>query len=186
MATLLEKAERLRVDLGFEQGLSLVKLVDLACNQLGLTAEMEGKPLPIKLDACLAVLGGSAETISPEVIEATIVEAVAQMGTSVNPVSEQQQPKYRLESRHMTWQQHEDSARQLGCTLASITSEADWQQACQAAAGQTVWIGGMRHGSGNGSGPETWHWSNGKSWGFTRWCRGEPNNYQGREDRVQV
>ena len=56
----------------------------------------------------------------------------------------------------------------------------------RAAGGRTVWIGAVRHGRGNGPGAGHWHWSNGEPWTYTRWCQGEPNNYAGQENRVQM
>ena len=51
-----------------------------------------------------------------------------------------------------------------------------------------VWVGGIRKGCGNGTGPDHWKWSNGKKVrAYTNWRTGEPNNYsEYDENRVML
>ena len=69
--------------------------------------------------------------------------------------------------------------------------------------GAPVWLGGIRKGDryrgkplaiadrkpGDpgkvGPGAEDWYWSDGRPWTYTNWGPGEPNNWDGGENRVQ-
>ena len=93
--------------------------------------------------------------------------------------------RYTLARDQLTWEGHHEKARSLGMHLASITSNEENEQVRAISGGETVWIGAIRHGSGNGPDPEHWHWSDGRQWSFTNWADGEPNNYGGSENRVQ-
>ena len=85
-----------------------------------------------------------------------------------------------------TYDAHEKRARSMGCELASITSNQELIDAMKVSNNMTVWIGAIRHGSGNGPGNDNWKWSSGESWSFTNWGQGEPNNSGERENRVQM
>jgi len=85
-----------------------------------------------------------------------------------------------------TYDAHEKRARSMGYELASITSNQELIDAMKVSNNMTVWIGAIRHGSGNGPGNDNWKWSSGESWSFTNWAPGEPNNHAGRENRVQM
>ena len=74
----------------------------------------------------------------------------------------------------------------MGGNLASITSAEENEQVTRIANGNVVWIGGIRKGSGNGPGANHWYWSDGRPWTYTNWHPGEPNNYGGVENRVQL
>ena len=73
-----------------------------------------------------------------------------------------------------------------GGELASITSAEENEEVTRIANGNVVWIGGIRKGSGNGPGANHWYWSDGRPWTYTNWHPGEPNNYGGVENRVQL
>ena len=73
-----------------------------------------------------------------------------------------------------------------GGNLASITSAEENEEVTRIANGNVVWIGGIRKGSGNGPGANHWYWSDGRPWTYTNWHPGEPNNYGGVENRVQL
>ena len=86
----------------------------------------------------------------------------------------------------MTYAEHESAAREKNQVLAAITSAIENERVGQIAGNQSVYIGGIRLGSGNGPTAEHWRWSSGDDWSFTNWTAGEPNNCGGKEDRVQL
>ena len=93
---------------------------------------------------------------------------------------------YRFIPEEMTWNEHDHRAREMGGHLASITSAEENEQVTKISGGKTVWIGGIRKGTGNGPGADHWHWSDGQPWTYTNWHPGEPNNYGGGENRVHL
>ncbi len=86
----------------------------------------------------------------------------------------------------MNWDEHNERARSMGGHLASITSAEENDEVTRVAYGRSVWIGGMRKGTGNGPGAEHWLWADGRPWAYTNWGHGEPNNYGGGENRIQL
>ena len=94
---------------------------------------------------------------------------------------------YRYIPEKMTWNEHKKLAAIMGGDLACITDAHENEQVRRIANGEIVWIGGIRKGCGNGSGPDHWKWSNGKDWSYTNWRAGEPNNYtEHDENRVML
>ena len=93
---------------------------------------------------------------------------------------------YKLASEELSWNEHNDRALAMGGHLVSITSAEENELVARIAGGRTVWIGGMRKGSGNGPGAEHWCWCDGQPWIYANWARGEPNNYGGNENRIQL
>lgn len=98
--------------------------------------------------------------------------------------------RYELNMKRMTWYQHEAEARRRGGHLASITSRDELNKLRKYWGRRDVWwglwIGGRRKahtyrrdGSGN-----SWAWTDGSSWRFSNWNRGEPNNT--RENCLQL
>ena len=94
--------------------------------------------------------------------------------------------KYVFAREEGGWHWHDERARAMGGNLASITSAEENEQVTRIANGNVVWIGGIRKGSGNGPGANHWYWSDGRPWTYTNWHPGEPNNYGGVENRVQL
>ena len=94
--------------------------------------------------------------------------------------------RFRFIPDELTWYEHDAQARRMGGHLATITSSRENQDVRAVAGGRTVWIGGVRHGRGNGAGPDHWRWSNGERWIFVNWNVGEPNNSGGSENSVQM
>ena len=97
-----------------------------------------------------------------------------------------QQNQFYLVSESLTWQQHHECARAQGDHLASITSQEEMDEVVSLAAGNDIWIGGMRRTPNNGRGSEDWKWSDGRKWDYTHWADGEPNNWGGNENRVNL
>ena len=89
--SLVDKAETLRTQLGLEQG-PIIGIINQACSQLGLDAELEGMSLVDKASVCLTHLGGSATALmatADEVVgEAEVLPVVTlgDEGSAVPPV----------------------------------------------------------------------------------------------------
>jgi len=113
------------------------------------------------------------------------MESVSIQDESGEPVFNSDQ-KYVFAREEGGWHWHDERARAMGGNLASITSAEENEQVTRIANGNVVWIGGIRKGSGNGPGANHWYWSDGRPWTYTNWHPGEPNNYGGVENRVQL
>ena len=94
--------------------------------------------------------------------------------------------RYELAPEELSWNEHNDRAIAMGGHLVSITSAEENELVARIAGGRTVWIGGMRKGSGNGTGADYWCWCDGQPWIYANWAPGEPNNYGGNENRIQL
>ena len=113
------------------------------------------------------------------------MESVSIPDESGEPILNSNQ-KYVFAREEGGWHWHNERARAMGGNLASITSAEENEQVTRIANGNVVWIGGIRKGSGNGPGANHWYWSDGRPWTYTNWHPGEPNNYGGVENRVQL
>ena len=71
-----------------------------------------------------------------------------------------------------------------GYALATITSaaEQDFIDSLLSNYSGEYWVGGFQNdGQTN---PETgWNWMTGEEWGFSNWAAGEPNDYNGRNEK---
>ena len=94
--------------------------------------------------------------------------------------------RYELAPEELSWNEHNERALALGGHLVSITSAEENELVARIAGGRVVWIGGMRKGSGNGPGADHWCWCDGQPWIYANWAPGEPNNYGGNENRIQL
>ena len=95
--------------------------------------------------------------------------------------------RYELAPEELSWNEHNERALALGGHLVSITSAEENELVARIAGGRTVWIGGMRKGSGNGPGADHWYWCDGQPWIYANWAPGEPNNYGGsNENRIHL
>lgn len=109
--------------------------------------------------------------------------------------------KYVFAEEHKGWHWHNERARAMGGHIASITSAKEDEDIIRISGGAPVWLGGIRKGDryrgkpiadrkpgdpGDvAPGPEDWYWSDGRPWSYTNWGPGEPNNWDGGENRVQ-
>ena len=130
------------------------------------------------------------------------IEAYRKTGEPVlsEPILNSDQ-KYVFAPEHKGWHWHNDRARAMGGHIASITSAKEDEDITRISGGAPVWLGGIRKGDryrgkpiadrkpgdpGDvGPGPEDWYWSDGRPWSYTNWGPGEPNNWDGGENRVQ-
>merc|ERR1740124_463044 len=82
----------------------------------------------------------------------------------------------------LSWSGANAACLAKGLQLASVYSEAENALLNTAAAGNTVWIGGTDADS-----EDTWRWSStGTPLSYDNWNSGEPNNYAGNEDCLQI
>ncbi|RJU82603.1 MAG: hypothetical protein DWB99_03870 [Candidatus Poseidoniales archaeon] len=94
--------------------------------------------------------------------------------------------RYELAPDELSWNEHSDRALAMGGYLVSITSAEENELVARIAGARTVWIGGMRKGSGNGPGADHWCWCDGQPWIYANWAPGEPNNHGGNENRIHL
>ncbi|XP_061587686.1 ladderlectin-like [Cololabis saira] len=86
----------------------------------------------------------------------------------------------------MTWAQAELNCRSMKGTLASVHNIHEYhkvQQIITAASHgySTTWIGGS-----DAQQEKLWLWSDGSSFDYSYWCRGEPNNFHGKQHCLQI
>jgi hypothetical protein len=94
--------------------------------------------------------------------------------------------EYRVNTKAMTWEEHEAEASNWGGHLCSIHSAGENQTVRQLHPDASFWTGGRRKGNDNGPGADHWEWSDGSPWDYTCWGQGQPDNCQGHQDRVCV
>ncbi|KAK2863333.1 hypothetical protein Q5P01_002866 [Channa striata] len=93
---------------------------------------------------------------------------------------------YRYVPNYLTWHRAKHNCRHMGGHLASVRNIYEYRAIQKLILRLThvykeAWLGGsdLRHES-------VWRWTNGKHFGFTYWCRGEPNNGLGRQHCLQM
>ncbi|XP_044198420.1 ladderlectin-like, partial [Thunnus albacares] len=87
--------------------------------------------------------------------------------------------------RTLTWTQAERNCKSMGANLASI--HGIWEHnlikgmiSDRAQSSPETWIGGS-----DSQGEGVWLWSDGTTFDFSYWCRGEPNG-RGNQDCIQM
>jgi len=103
---------------------------------------------------------------------------------------------FLLAKRSLPWESHKLFAGQLGCSLASITSEEEYDKISSLIADNVdefssvilLWIGGQARDGGTlgEPGAENWEWIDGSIWNYENWYEGEPNNYIGTETGLSL
>jgi hypothetical protein len=97
---------------------------------------------------------------------------------------------YRFISKKESWNKARAIAKEMGCYLASITSEEEnkfivslIQKACfeRADKNPEVWIG-----LNNDNEENIWKWESGDRYEYAAWWEGEPNNFSGSESSVVI
>jgi hypothetical protein len=119
------------------------------------------------------------------VIVAVIVFSM--IGCDVPPEEESEDDqtghRYLIVNESMTWYEADTYARDMGGYLA-IINNANEQMVVQnliISDGNKnfYWLGGYRDGN-------TWKWQNGSKFNYTNWSRNQPDNYQGKEDKLMI
>ena len=84
-----------------------------------------------------------------------------------------QKEKFKLytDRGDMTFVDAEDFCVNLGGHLASVQSKEENLELLKAAGSSRVWLGGSDQGV-----EETWLWTDKRTWNFTNWSHGEPDN----------
>ena len=91
-------------------------------------------------------------------------------------------PEYTLRNTKLSWSDAKAACQAEGKQLASVHSASENIALLTAAAGNKVWIGGTDAASEG-----TWKWSStGTPLSYTNWASGQPYNYKGNEDCVEV
>ena len=91
---------------------------------------------------------------------------------------------YLWGDKKMSWDDAEAFCRRKGGHLASVTSEdinAFVLQEKMLRNLEHLWIGGS-----DKENEDSWSWSDGSLWSFTKWFENQPNNADGNEDCLQV
>lgn len=87
---------------------------------------------------------------------------------------------YEFIAGNYTWQDAKAAAAASGGYLATVTSE-DENTFLTTLSTDVGWLGGTDEAVEG-----TWAWITGEAWGYTHWNGGEPNDYAGGEDYLQL
>jgi TolB-like protein len=91
--------------------------------------------------------------------------------------------RYEVINSSYTWIRASDDCEKRGGYLATITSPEEQKFIEELISKQgkrnNYWLGGYREG-------KEWKWVNGESFIFKNWMPGEPNNSNGREDKLML
>ncbi|XP_077100094.1 galactose-specific lectin nattectin-like [Siphateles boraxobius] len=90
---------------------------------------------------------------------------------------------YRYFPRPATWITAEKNCQRLGANLASVGNkpENDFLLSLLPSSSTRTWIG-----ANDAVQDGHWLWSDGSVFSYTNWCTGEPNNYQGPENCLEI
>jgi len=94
-------------------------------------------------------------------------------------------PDFHVENQELSWSDHNKRAISQGYVLAAIHNQADWLDVLDIVTKNGFnyyWIGGKRKSPGS----DTWVWSDGSPWDFTKWRPGQPDSKSNSENCVEV
>ena len=86
---------------------------------------------------------------------------------------------YKFVDEKISWTQAEAKCSSEGGNLASVPDEAT-NNFLVSIAPKRAFIGGYKKSD------NTWAWSDGSPWSFSKWYKGEPNNHGGSEEVVEL
>ena len=115
------------------------------------------------------------------------ISGEAERGATIDLVVSAGRRVYTVVPGQMTWPDAEAYCEQHGGTLATVTSQEEWDQvlaAMRADGREVYWIGGRREIDGG-----NFTWVDGRTFSFTAWAAGEPNyqaNKVGPENYLAV
>ena len=98
---------------------------------------------------------------------------------------------YQLVMDVISWEEAVEICENRGGNLATITSDAEWQQIVSqlgdALNGKNIWLGGRRVSEENSD----YMWITGEPWGaprggYHRWRNSEPDGHWGKQDRLFI
>ena len=91
-------------------------------------------------------------------------------------------PGYFLGEHASNFNAAKSYCEERGTTLALIKDEESQQNAAAKCGKHTCWIGLVEHGGQDG----TWKWLDGETISYSNWNEGEPNNYQGNDEKNAI
>eukprot|EP00943_MAST-04B_sp_MAST-4B-sp1_P000203 g203.t1 len=86
---------------------------------------------------------------------------------------------YFLGEYRKSFEDAKQYCEEKGSTLAIIKNEHSQREAAEICGKYTCWIGLVEHGDQDG----TWKWLDGETLSYDNWAQGEPNNYNGRDEK---
>ena len=116
-----------------------------------------------------------------------IIAIIAAIGLGMtaceDPEEDQTGHRYEVVDESMTWSEASAYAKDKEGYLAVINNanEQTVVQNLMISEGNKnfYWLGGYRDDN-------TWKWQNGSKFEYTNWSRGQPDNYQGKEDKLMI
>ena len=111
----------------------------------------------------------------------------------VSELSAQQNGNYyQLVLEEVSWDEAVEDCHERGGNLATVTTEAEWNQIKQQLGnsinGLDLWLGGRADPEDNEPNPRKrrWIWVTGETWEYSRWRRLEPDGNFGVQDRLFI
>jgi hypothetical protein len=80
-----------------------------------------------------------------------------------------------------TWAEARDECLRLGMDLPVVLSQTDNDELAAAAGSNSIWLGAT-----DSEEEGVWKWVDGSPVVFEMWNEGEPNNFQGNEDVIEM
>ena len=81
------------------------------------------------------------------------------------------------EVEDLSWSKARQECADRGAHLAIITTEAEAKFIAELCDGRYMYLGASDEAAEG-----VWRWIDGSPWRFTRWMKGQPNDYSGSED----
>ena len=94
--------------------------------------------------------------------------------------------RYEVIDVPTTWAKARDDCEKRGGYLATITSKEEQkfiQDLIRKGKKDSYWLGGYREGKKT---KENWRWVTGEDFTYKKWANGQPDNYNGREDKLEL